>query len=787
MQSTIMGKGVPQKAVDGSTSSFFNADTCTMTEIERAPWWYVNLLEPYLVQLVRIDFGTPCCSNNRPATIVVRVGNNRPDLNGNPICNKFTGFIEEGRPLFLPCTTAMPGAFVSIHLEGHQGNPLSICETFVYTDQALPIERCPTFRDQPLGSTATYNGKCYIFYHNQPKTFPESRRFCEMRGGSLVDETSPALQGFLSWELYRRHRNDPNGQYWMGAVRDPRNPANWKWINGQDVSISFWNLPTTHENCSRFDGAKGWLWSDTNCGVKLNFICQHRPATCGRPERPPNSTIQFRNREIGSVIEYRCAPGHLLVGPHIRSCLATGFFSEIPPKCRYLECGRPASIPHGSYTLVNSTQHYQSLVQYHCHDGYVLVGRGQLKCDVDEKWNGRPPRCDPVYCQAPPPTANGRYYLTSNSTIYGSVAEYLCDSGFTLVGNTRLLCVSNGFWNGDAPICIKPMTTSAAPTPVSTSRMMIVPPSTSPPPPPPVPVRPSPYQPHPSTGIRLVTPSAVYTPVRTSVVLTTPTTTPRPTPPPTTRRPQTYYISPSTQRPTTVYYRPPSPPASTARPPRPAVYRPSTTQPPESPIITLQTFDNEIPHDSFRKGDKPEVPRIGPKYDSKTTLPSTKLTTGGIIAMVVFGGFVVMLVVIVAVIVLIRRNRRTNGSVDSNTVTTYDGGSDHGLHRFYQQAWDNFRYDHSTQQSAHTKLSRLETLDNPNILTGMRPPKSTARTGTIEGYREANEIVVSDVAALYSRPDKSTRGSPPLPNPKDKRMHGGFYGPPQFGHSPRRY
>jgi len=42
--------------------------------------------------------------------------------------------------------------------------------------------------------------------------FENAKRFCEVRGGSLVDETSPSLQGFLSWEIYRRHKNDPNGQ-----------------------------------------------------------------------------------------------------------------------------------------------------------------------------------------------------------------------------------------------------------------------------------------------------------------------------------------------------------------------------------------------------------------------------------------------------------------------------------------------------------------------------------------------------------------------------------------------
>lgn len=87
------------------------------------------------------------------------MGNNRPDLGTNPICNRFTGFLEEGQPLFLPCNPPMPGAFVSVHLESPNPNQLSICEAFVYTDQALPIERCPQFRDQPPGTNFLLNRK----------------------------------------------------------------------------------------------------------------------------------------------------------------------------------------------------------------------------------------------------------------------------------------------------------------------------------------------------------------------------------------------------------------------------------------------------------------------------------------------------------------------------------------------------------------------------------------------------------------------------------------------------
>ena len=73
MQSSVAEGGIPQKAVDGLTSTFYDGATCTLTEVERAPWWYVNLLEPYMVQLVRIDFGQSCCGKIKYTLIILSI------------------------------------------------------------------------------------------------------------------------------------------------------------------------------------------------------------------------------------------------------------------------------------------------------------------------------------------------------------------------------------------------------------------------------------------------------------------------------------------------------------------------------------------------------------------------------------------------------------------------------------------------------------------------------------------------------------------------------------------
>lgn len=68
--------------------------------------------------------------------------------------------------------------------------------------------------------------------------------------------------------------------------------------------------------------------------------------------------------------------------------------------------------------------------------------------------------------------------------------------------------------------------------------------------------------------------------------------------------------------------------------------------------------------------------------------------------------------------------------------------AEHGLQRHYKRAWENLRYDAG---AAGHKAPRIETLDHPHVVTASR---------TLEGYREANEITVNDVAALYGRPHR---------------------------------
>lgn len=742
MQSSTADGGIPQRAVDGSSGQRYTPQTCTLTRPEHKPWWYVNLLEPYMVQLVRLDFGKPCCGDI-PGTIVVRVGNNRPDLGTNPICNEFTGSLEEGQPLFLPCNPPMPGAFVSVHLEipgpSNVLVELSLCEAFVYTDQALPIERCPQFRDQPPGSTATYNGKCYVFYNRHPLIFREALAFCRARGGTLVDESNPALQGFISWELWRRHRSDTSSQYWMGAIRDQKDRTLWRWTgSGEEVSVSFWNLPQgTEEDCARYDGSKGWLWSATSCTARLNFICQHQPKACGRPEQPPNSTMTvitpssntFSNvYEVGATVEYSCNVGSLLIGPASRTCLDTGFYNEFPPVCKSIECGYPASISHGGYTLINNTVSYLSQVLYSCEDGYEMTGRARLTCDIDERWNGPPPRCEPILCDPPAAIAHGHIKINAidknesvqvlfprnnynRSLPVNSVVIYTCETGYRLAGSQQITCLNTGLYDRVAPTCITEESRVVSPTRGT--------------------IRPS------TPKIRTYLTPRIRT--TTSTVTTSTSSVSSKNVPNTAELPATVRETVS-KRPSIGLNRP-APPSS--------VPNDAGSDHPQ---------DNEISGsgvDHAQAGIGAGVPEpSGPfRVDSAEHPGGThqaKLNLGAVIALGVFGGFVFLAAVITTVVILIRRNRgrsskhyRHRASPDCNTVASFDSSSSEsrgGLNRYYRQAWENL-HETAGHKAGHPPLRRKETLDEPGYRENFRANNTE---------RDGSELVVSDVAAYPS-------------------------------------
>lgn len=160
-----------------------------------------------------------------------------------------------------------------------------------------------------------------------------------------------------------------------------------------------------------------------------------------------------------------------------------------------IECGYPANIKHGGYTLINNTVNYLSQVLYTCEEGFEMTGnvsrctmkilllyndywltivsvtgRARLTCDIDERWNGPPPRCEPIRCDPPATVAHSQIQIdeidiedvttqklakneTNRSLFVGSIVTYTCDKGYRLTGNRQLLCLPSGSYDRTPPTC----------------------------------------------------------------------------------------------------------------------------------------------------------------------------------------------------------------------------------------------------------------------------------------------------------------------------------------------
>ena len=60
-------------------------------------------------------------------------------------------------------------------------------------------------------------------------------------------------------------------------------------------------------------------------------------------------------------------------------------------------------------------------------------------------------QCTDVLCPTPHPPPHGK--LTTMGTIPGSCLHYKCNRGYTLIGINDRVCLRNGTWTGDTPLC----------------------------------------------------------------------------------------------------------------------------------------------------------------------------------------------------------------------------------------------------------------------------------------------------------------------------------------------
>ena len=127
------------------------------------------------------------------------------------------------------------------------------------------------------------------------------------------------------------------------------------------------------------------------------------------------------------------------------------------------ECGEPDLIVNGGQTFIDTSE--GTVVEYHCRDGYELVGSPQQRCLLSGEWSDPPPTCQPmrvVTCSFIRSPVNGRVVYSDLSLRPGTTANFSCNYAHDMAGVSMLVCLETGQWDQLVPEC-KPANITTCP------------------------------------------------------------------------------------------------------------------------------------------------------------------------------------------------------------------------------------------------------------------------------------------------------------------------------------
>ncbi|XP_060722902.1 P-selectin isoform X2 [Tachysurus vachellii] len=160
----------------------------------------------------------------------------------------------------------------------------------------------------------------------------------------------------------------------------------------------------------------------------------------------------------GSICQFECDVGFLLMGSNHTHCGSEGKWTHNPPVCQVVQCPRlPAQFDDGKMNCIHplSTNSYNSTCVFNCDEGYKLIGSYKTQCDHTGQWTPKRPTCKAVTCDQIVTPTNSHMTCTDplGNFSYRSSCAVSCEEGYTLRGQNTLTCLKTGNWSAETPSC----------------------------------------------------------------------------------------------------------------------------------------------------------------------------------------------------------------------------------------------------------------------------------------------------------------------------------------------
>ncbi|XP_073176564.1 complement decay-accelerating factor-like isoform X4 [Lepidochelys kempii] len=155
---------------------------------------------------------------------------------------------------------------------------------------------------------------------------------------------------------------------------------------------------------------------------------------------------------VGTKLKYSCRPGYILSSgksPFV-TCLENSKWSVEAEFCEGRRC-KPLELENGRADITDLR--FGARANFSCDEGYRLIGQTSAQCVIvgnGVDWDTEVPLCQAIPCRPPPDITQGSHNGQSGEEFsFGSAVTYKCDPGLSLIGEASIHCTTKDHFNGE--------------------------------------------------------------------------------------------------------------------------------------------------------------------------------------------------------------------------------------------------------------------------------------------------------------------------------------------------
>ncbi|XP_037798368.1 locomotion-related protein Hikaru genki-like [Penaeus monodon] len=253
--------------------------------------------------------------------------------------------------------------------------------------------------------------------------------------GSILhlDCLYPRLHGNPTWAWTSSYRQYPTGWAISRLERELRYRLSLYYAKPDDSGTFTCSAPTGHDNYLHI------LVKGVSC-----------PPIAG------DGVLEVHGDSVGlgTTITFSCPLGYYLNGAGQLTCLPSGEWSSVPPRCLVVQC--PVLAPDDPrLQLEESNTTYTGSAQFSCVPGFKLVGHRVVHCTANGTWSHDLPLCKEVLCRAVRSPDHGQVTGATITRKVGEAITYTCDAGYVVRGHSLAFCTQEGSWSHPPPQCVE--------------------------------------------------------------------------------------------------------------------------------------------------------------------------------------------------------------------------------------------------------------------------------------------------------------------------------------------